>query len=123
MPMPSSGSLRTNLMNKIVFSAAARQDLFETSDYIASKLRNKSAARTLLKRIQTEVMTLAQFPESGTPLSFPGLNIVYRYLVCGNYLIFYHLCESTAHIDRILYGRRDYLSILFSEELFEESEG
>lgn len=123
MPMPSSGSLRKNSMNKIVFSAAARQDLFETSDYIVSKLRNKSAARTLLKRIRAEVMTLAQFPESGTPLSFPGLNIAYRYLVCGNYLIFYHLCEDTAHIDRILYGRRDYLSILFSEELSEESEG
>ena len=110
-------------MNKIVFSPSAQQDLFETSRYIASKLRNKSAAKALLKRIKTEAMTLAQFPESGTPLSFPGLNIAYRYLVSGNYLIFYHLSENTAHIDRILYGRRDYLSILFSEELSEESGG
>lgn len=109
-------------MTKIRFSAAARQDLLETSSYIASKLRNKRAATGLMKRIQTEVTSLTQFPESGTPLTFPGLNIVYRYLVCGNYLIFYHLSENAAHIDRILYGRRDYLSILFSEELYDITE-
>ena len=109
-------------MAKILFSAAARQDLLEISDYIASKLRNKRAAVTLIKRIRTEITSLTQFPESGTPLSFPGLSIVYRYFVCGNYLIFYHLSENTAHIDRILYGRRDCLSILFSEELSEEAD-
>lgn len=109
-------------MANIRFSPAARQDLLETSDYIASKLRNKRAAAALMKRLQAEVASLTQFPESDTPLSFPGISIVYRYLVCGNYLIFYHLSEDTAHIDRILYGRRDYLSILFSEELSEEAD-
>ena len=109
-------------MTEIRFSAAARQDLLETSSYIASKLRNKRAAVALMKRIQAEVASLARFPEVGTPLSFPSLNIVYRYLVCGNYLIFYHLSENAAHIDRVLYGRRDYLSILFSEELSDITE-
>ena len=109
-------------MTEIRFSAAARQDLLETNSYIASKLRNKRAAAALMKRIQSEVASLAHFPEVGTPLSFPGLNIVYRYLVCGNYLIFYHLSENAAHIDRVLYGRRDYLSILFSEELSDITE-
>ena len=109
-------------MAKIVFSPEARQDLADTGDYIAFKLRNKSAARSLLGRIQKAVMSLAQFPESGTPLSFSGPNYVYRYLICGNYMIFYHFSENTVHIDRILYGRRDYLSILFGEKIIDESD-
>lgn len=107
-------------MAKIVISPEARQDLVDTGDYIALKLRNKSAARSLLGRIQNAVMSLAQFPESGTLFSFSGPNYVYRYLICGNYMIFYHITENTVYIDRILYGRRDYLSILFGEELRED---
>ena len=108
-------------MADIVLSPEAKRDLTETGDYIAFKLRNKSAARNLISRIQRVILSLRKFPESGTPLSFSGLNIVYRYLICGSYLIFYHISGNTVHIDRILYGRRDYLSILFGEELAEDS--
>lgn len=108
-------------MIKVVLSQEAKEDLTETGDYIAYQLRNKAAARNFVSRIRTAVTSLAQFPESGTPLAFAGLNIVYRYLVCGSYLIFYHLSENTVQIDRILYGRRDYLSILFGTELTDET--
>jgi plasmid stabilization system protein ParE len=37
----------------------------------------------------------------------------YRFLVCGNYLTFYRVKGKDVYIDRILYGRRDYLRILF----------
>lgn len=108
-------------MAKIVFSPEAKHDLTTTGDYIACKLRNKTAAQHLIARIQTAVMSLEHFPESGTPLSFSGPNIVYRYLICGSYMIFYHISENTVHIDRILYGRRDYLAILFGEELYDDT--
>ena len=74
-------------MADIVFSPEAKRDLTETGDYIAFKLHNKSAARNLISRIQTTVMSLRQFPESGAPLSFAGRNIVYRYVGCGSYMI------------------------------------
>lgn len=111
-----------NTMTKIVFSPEARQDLSETGDYIAYRLRNKSAARHLLTRIQDTVMSLSQFPESGTPLVLSSPNIAYRYLICGSYMLFYYISENVVHIDRILYGRRDYLAILFGDEFSEESE-
>ena len=110
-------------MADIVFSPEAKRDLSENGDYIAFKLRNKSAARNLISRIQRVVLSLRQFPESGTLLLFAGSDIVYRYLVCGSYMIFYHISGDAVHIDRILYGRRDYLSILFGEELAEEIDG
>lgn len=108
-------------MTKVVISPEARQDLNEIGEYIALKLRNKTAARRMLTRIQKEVMSLAVFPESSTPLVFSGPSLVYRYLVCGNYMIFYHASEGAVYIDRVLYGRRDYLAILFGDELAEDT--
>lgn len=107
-------------MAKIVVSSEARKDLTDIGDYIAYKLRNKTAAKNMLDRIRIVVMSLKQFPESGTPLDLPNLNNVYRYLVCGSYMVFYHLSENMAYVDRILYARRDYLSLLFGDELAAE---
>lgn len=109
-------------MIKAVISPEARHDLSEIVDYIAFKLRNKAAARRLLARIQKAVLSLEHFPESGTLLHFWGPAPPYRYLICGSYMIFYHVSENTVYIDRILYGRRDYLSILFGDALTEDSE-
>lgn len=67
-------------------------------------------------------MSLRHFPESGTPLHFSEPNFVYRYLVCGSYMIFCHISEGAVSIDRILYGRRDYLAILFGDQLPEDDE-
>lgn len=109
-------------MAEVVFSPGARRDLLEAGDYIAYTLRNKSAARSFVRRIQAAAMSLEQFPASGTPLFYAGQDIVYRYLVCGNYMLFYHITENTVRIDRVLYGKRDYLAILFSEELTDDIE-
>lgn len=76
----------------------------------------------MLARIQKAALSLEQFPESGTPLAFSGPSIAYRYLLCGSYMIFYHISDSAVHIDRILYGRRDYLAILFGGEFTEENQ-
>ena len=107
-------------MAKVVFTPLARQDLVETGDYIAHQLHNRTAARNLIHRIQSAVKDLEQFPSLGTPLEMPGTHILYRYLICGNYMIFYHISGESVWIDRILYGRRDYLAILFGTELQDE---
>ena len=109
-------------MAKVVFTHLAREDLVEAGDYIAQRLHNRPAARNLIRKIQTAVKTLELFPCSGTPLDAADVQVLYRYLICGNYMIFYHISDDTVWIDRILYGRRDYLSILFGSELFGDLE-
>ena len=74
----------------------------------------------LLRKIKAAGKDLEQFPYSGTPLEVSGIHILYRYVICGSYMIFYHISEETVWVDRILYGRRDYLAILFGSELSEE---
>ena len=67
---------------------------------------------------------LEDFAESGMLLSSISEVIgEERFLVCENYLIFYHTGKSVVTVDRVLYGRRDYLSVLFDrtrEEPLEE---
>lgn len=41
----------------------------------------------------------------------------YRYIICGSYMVFHHYQEDTVYIDRVLYGRRDYMAILFGAQL------
>ena len=83
-------------------------------------LSNPSASKQTLKRITTQLHTLEQFPESGTPILIPGSPVAYRYLVCGSYMAFYHIRNQEVIVDRVLYGRRDYLSILFGDQLGED---
>ena len=107
-------------MTKVVLSPAAKADLQDTRRYISSVLTNPSASKQTLKRITTQLHTLEQFPEAGTPILIPGSPVAYRYLVCGSYMAFYHIRNQEVIVDRVLYGRRDYLSILFGDQLGED---
>ena len=107
-------------MTKVMLSSAAKADLQETRRYISSVLSNPSASKQTLKRITSHLHTLEQFPESGTPILIPGSPVAYRYLVCGSYMAFYHIRNQEVIVDRVLYGRRDYLSILFGDQLGED---
>ena len=107
-------------MTKVKLSAAAKADLQETRRYISTVLSNPSASKQTLKRITTQLHTLEQFPEAGTPILLPGSPVAYRYLVCGSYMAFYHVHNEEVMVERILYGRRDYLPCLFGEELCDD---
>lgn len=39
----------------------------------------------------------------------------YRFLISGNYMVFYRAVGSDVYIDRILYGRSNYMSVLFKD--------
>ena len=63
-----------------------------------------------MKRIRQ----LADFPEICVPLSsIISLEVPYRFLVCGNYTAFYKIEGDEVHIIRVLYGRRNFMQILF----------
>ena len=105
-------------MAKIKYSGSAIKDLEEIGDYIADKLKNPIAAFNTIGKIQDAVDRLADFPFIGTPLSSKvEVEMDYRFLVCGNYLVFYRTEADSVFIDRVIYGRRDYIKILFDEVL------
>ena len=91
-------------------------------DYIVSELQTRSAAERVIDRIMDVVDPLKKFAEMGTPLSsIADVGTDYRFLVSGNYMVFYRVQDSNVYIDRILYGRSDYMSTLFKDLLYEET--
>ena len=103
-------------MAEIKVSPEAINDLQQTKAYIIEELCNEQAAINTVSKIIKRIRMLADFPESGAPLSsIIGIETDYRFLVCGNYTAFYRLENSLVYIVRILYGRRNFVQILFGE--------
>lgn len=110
-------------MSKITYSKEALRDLDEIFDYISKTLHNKAAAIHTVQRIQSDIDKLAAFPEMGPSLSsMIGRKSEYRFLVSGNYIAFYLIGDELVEIARVLYGRRNYMSLLFGSLIEEDSE-
>ena len=101
-------------MNNILYSPKAQADLDEIWDYISDKLQSPSAAQNTVNGILDTIEMLREQVEIGKPLYFSsGLYSGYRYLIYRNYLAFYRIVSDTVYIDRVIYGKRDYMRLLF----------
>ena len=110
------------MKNKIHYSPESRRDLDDIWDYIVSELQNRSAAERVIDRIMDAVDPLKNFAEMGTPISsIADVGTDYRFLVSGNYMVFYRVQGNDVYIDRVLYGRSDYMSALFKDLLCEKT--
>lgn len=113
-------------MSKLQVSPAAQRDLQEIKSYIASDLDNPTAALSIVKKITKRIRGLLDHPLMDAPLSSVcNADNDERFLVSGKYLIFYRVSYHGAeiYIDRVLYGGRDYLRILFERTLEELPDG
>lgn len=105
-----------SIMAEIHFSPAALRDMQDIKAYITDELCSEQAALHTVSRIMKRIRQLEAFPELGAPLaSVVELDVPYRYLVCGNYLAFYRIDRGDMQIIRVLYGRRNYMQILFGQ--------
>ena len=101
-------------MNNLHLSIEAQSDLAEIKAYITQDLENPVAARSTVQKIMKDIRRLREYAFIGTPLSsITGEESDYRFLVTGSYLTFYRVDGHNIFVDRVLYGRRDYLRILF----------
>lgn len=108
-------------MNNLHLSEAAQNDLSEIKAYISEELENPSAALSTVGKIIRSIRILKNHALAGASISsIADVEDDYRFLVCGKYIAFYRVSGSEVYIDRVLYGRRDYLRILFEDVLEEE---
>ncbi len=105
-------------MYKINISPLAFEDLEDIRAYIGEELQNETAAENIVKLIVKQIRILERNPLIGGPLS-ARINIEtnYRYLVCKKYLVFYYVDKTNVYVSRVIYGKRDYVKILFGNSL------
>lgn len=115
--------MQKHMEHKIIYTEQSLRDMDEIWDYIFSDLQNPDSAEKVIDRIMDTIDQLKLFPASGSVISAVSPANIHedeRFLVCGKYLFFYKVTGSDVYIDRVLYGGRDYLRILFRELLEEE---
>ena len=112
------------MKNNIHYSPEAQNDLDEIWEYISFELCNPQAAENTVNKIMDTVDELECFSEIGALLSsVTDVESDYHFLTSGNYMVFYRVNKQDVYIDRVLYGRRDYLRILFPDLPLNNSEG
>jgi len=103
-------------MNDLHLSREARNDLRDIKAYISIELENPQAALSVVGRITKTMRVLKDHAQIGTVLSVKeNREYGYRYLVSGSYMIFYRVSGEDVYVDRVMYGRRDYLYALFGD--------
>ena len=103
-------------MARVRLTPVALNDLQEIKTYISEELCNPIAANRIVKRIIDDYTLLEVSPYMGVSLSAKlHMKTDYRYLISGNYLIFYKADSENVSIYRVLNGKMDYIKILFGE--------
>ena len=102
----------------------AKRDLQGVSKYISDKLNNRDAARKLALEAREAMKSLDKMPQRHALVSdeyLSGLGI--RFFPVRNYLVFYMVREEskTVVIERFLYGKSDWASILKGDEISENT--
>jgi toxin ParE1/3/4 len=97
----------------VYYSAEARRDVHSVFDYIAAF--RPQAAEQFVESIDTAVQRIASLPQSGSRSRSPRLkSLGYRYVVIGEYLLFYRYSKESLVILRLIHGRRHYVPLLLS---------
>ena len=105
-------------MYHIDITKPAENDMIEAAKYIADQLLSPPAAGRLLDDAEAAINSLSEMPHrhglvGDEVLSRQGL----RFIPIKKYLAFYTVREESKSvvIQRFLYGRRDWLTILKGE--------
>ena len=89
----------------------ARQDLLDVIGYLNTL--SPDTALAYFDRLTGEIASLSVMPERcPRPRDLALAAKGYRYLVVGNYLVFFVVAGTVVQIRRILYARRDYKQLL-----------
>ena len=101
---------------ELAWSSAAVDVLEAAVDYVEPELASPMAARRLVDSVIGKAQLFADVPGAGTVLrTLNGIDTGYRYMVCGNWMVFLKRHNGRALVVRVLYAKSDYMRTLFGE--------
>jgi addiction module RelE/StbE family toxin len=101
---------------KLRVAPTALNDLKDIETYIISEYENPSAAKRIVKKIISAYLKLPFSPYIGVSLSSKyDIDVSVRFIISGNYLVFYEINDDYIEIKRIIHSKRDYIKILFPD--------
>ena len=95
---------------KLRFTPEALNDLAVIKQYIRKDLESPIAAGKIISDILASCSLLKNQPGLGMELSKRiGRETDYRYLISGNYIVFYRIENNSISVYRIIDARTDYI--------------
>lgn len=100
---------------KLVYLPVARRDMVEIVEYVSHRLGNPIAANELAEKLIAGAESIPVFPYANpVKTTLRPLAHEYRYIIIGNYQMFYRVDEITREvlIARVIYAGRNSEKLL-----------
>ncbi len=97
------------MRNNVVYSKVALRDLDRVWSEVYEASLSSDVTDKYINDLLDKVEDKAAFPRSGSPLYYEDGFTGYYYIVFRAYLIFYRVDGNTMFVDRVLFGRSDYM--------------
>lgn len=96
---------------EIILTDIANNELEKIYQYIADTLKEPTAAKKLMEKIENSILRLEDFPYSCVDVHIKPHNKIYKKLVIEKYIVLYRVEETNKQvvIFHIYYAKRDYL--------------
>lgn len=96
----------------IEYSKTAVRDLDRVWEEVLKASQSYDTAGRYVNDLLDKIEAKADYPESGAPLYYQDSFTGYYFVIFKAYLAFYRVKDETIRVDRILYGKSDYMRCL-----------
>lgn len=102
---------------KVVFSPQSLLDIKEINNYISKNLSNPDSAKKITRRLFDDCDNLKINHSAGIKVSkYTKYPNDFKFVLSGNYSIFYYISQQNINIVRVLYSKCDFISRLFTKK-------
>ena len=93
----------------IMYSPAVVRDLDRTWSEVFDASKSVDTADRYVEELMEAVKKKEEFPSSDSPLYYDDLFTGYYFVVFKAYIAFYRIDGGRVLVDRVLYGKNEYL--------------
>ena len=97
---------------QVEYSKAAIRDLDRVWAEVFEVSKDIEITERYIEDLLDKVEKKSAYPKSGSPLYYENSFTGYYFVVFKAYLAFYRLEKETMLVDRVLFGKSDYMRIL-----------
>lgn len=97
---------------RVSYSNAAIGDLDRVWNEVYAASKSMDITNKYIDDLLNKVEAKADYPKSGSPLYYQDNFMWYYFVVFKAYIAFYRIEEDIMLVDRVLFGRSDYMKSL-----------
>lgn len=97
---------------EIKYSKVAIRDLDRVWSEVLDVSKSYDITTKYIDDLMDKVAAKADHPKSGAPLYYEDSFTGYYFVVFKSYIVFYRLEDNIILVDRVLYGKSDYMRCL-----------